>query len=189
MDNCFNTSISYATIGCTVICLFSELAFHHSRCSHCLQLLAEHEHAVGLRLLHGLQKTYRASCRHLHMTRSLPHRVHLTYGEFLLVSLSVAPEILWWWTRKEWQGRLPSCTSSNAQKWGAWPHAMQWVQCCHQLCLKEFKFSGTNVFRMSNPSPLYHLLEKGWRWFHSWFIHCVLNTSLSKVEWGVQPQS
>jgi hypothetical protein len=81
----------------TVICLFSKLAFHHVKCSHHLQLLAECEHTVGSRLPHGLQKTYYASCRYMHMTGSLLHRVHLTYGDFLLVSPSLAPGI--WWYR------------------------------------------------------------------------------------------
>jgi hypothetical protein len=56
--------------------------------------------------------------RHLYGTRSLPYTVHLTYEEFLLVSLSLSLGI-WWYSTvllKEWQGMMPSCTSSNAQK-------------------------------------------------------------------------
>jgi hypothetical protein len=43
---------------------------------------------------------------------------------------------------------VPSCTSYNAQKWGAWPPARQWVQCCHELSIEEFcSISGAHIFR------------------------------------------
>jgi hypothetical protein len=57
------------------------------QCSHHIQQLAEHEHA-GLRRHYRFQKTSCAAHnRHLHVTRSLPSAVHLTYEELLLVSL------------------------------------------------------------------------------------------------------
>jgi hypothetical protein len=55
--------------------------------------LAEHEHAVGSRLLYGLQKIYPTNHRQLRMAGYLPHTVHLTYEEFLLASLSLSLEI------------------------------------------------------------------------------------------------
>jgi hypothetical protein len=58
--------------------------FQRDECSYCVQLLAEHE------LLYGLYKTYCTNHSHFHVTGSLPHTVHLTYEEFLLVPLSVS---------------------------------------------------------------------------------------------------
>jgi hypothetical protein len=48
----------------------------------------EHGHAVGLRLLYTFRKLTVLS-QTLAFTGSLPHTVHLTYEEFLLVSLSL----------------------------------------------------------------------------------------------------
>jgi Co/Zn/Cd efflux system component len=39
----------------------------HGECSHGIQMLAEHEHAVGSSLLYSLQKTYCMNRSHLHM--------------------------------------------------------------------------------------------------------------------------
>jgi hypothetical protein len=38
-----------------------------------VELLAEHDYMVGLRLPHSLQKNYCANLRHLHVTGSVPH--------------------------------------------------------------------------------------------------------------------
>jgi hypothetical protein len=56
-------------------------------------LFIECEQAVGSTLLYDLQETYFTNHRHLHMTGFLPHAVHLTYKEFLLVSYSLSPRI------------------------------------------------------------------------------------------------
>jgi hypothetical protein len=55
-----------------------------------MQLLAEPDHVVGLRLVYSHQETCYAIHRHLYVTGSVPHAVSLTYEEFLLVSLSLS---------------------------------------------------------------------------------------------------
>jgi hypothetical protein len=73
MDNCFNT---YATVGCDIVdCNLpvSQISSLTWQCPHHIQLLAECEHAAGLRLLHSLQKTYCTNHRCLHMTVSFQY--------------------------------------------------------------------------------------------------------------------
>jgi hypothetical protein len=82
--------------------------------------------------------------RHVHITVSFSHTVYLTYKEFLLISLSLSQGTSWYSAilHFEWQDLIPSCISSNAPKQvNAWPPAMQWVQCWHQLPTEEFYFS------------------------------------------------
>jgi hypothetical protein len=55
-----------------------------------MQLLAEHDHALGSRLVYSHQKTCYANHRHLYVTGSVPRAVHLTYEKFLLVSLALS---------------------------------------------------------------------------------------------------
>jgi hypothetical protein len=93
MDNSFNIILLLDAISNTVICLFLKISFNVGNVNDHVQLLTEHEHVAGSRLLYGLQKIYRANYSHLHMMGSLPHTVHLTYKQFLLVSLSPSLEI------------------------------------------------------------------------------------------------
>jgi hypothetical protein len=96
-----------------------------------------------------LQKTCCTNHRQLHMTGFRSHTSHWTYEEFLLVLLSLSLGICWYITvlHGESQGLTLPCTSSNAQKRGAWPLAWQWVQCCHQLSIKELYFSGAHIMK------------------------------------------
>jgi hypothetical protein len=121
----------------------------------------------------GPQKSYCTTQRNFHMTGYLSHTVQWTCEEFLLVLLSLSLgiwgyiSVLQW----EWQGLTPSYTSSNAQKQSTWPPARPWVQCCHQLSIKEFYFSDAHIlwenkFRLTLTHPCmfkWNLLQSPYR--------------------------
>lgn len=137
MDNCFNSSNSYATVGLsyTVIHLFPKI-------SSLTQWLFTMNKTFGWAwacffvVFRKLNKVLPPFCAFNLW------RISAGFISFLLGN---------WWNSTvphwEWQGLTPSCMSSNAQKQDAWPLATQRVQYCHQLSIKEFYFLRASVFR------------------------------------------
>jgi hypothetical protein len=110
---------------------------------------------LRLNLLYGRHGSYYTDHRHLNVIKYLSHTENLTYEEFLLVSLSLS---IWIWgysalLHNERQGLPPFCTTSNAQKPGACPSAMQYIQCCHNLYITELFFCA-HIFKGGKKSTL-----------------------------------
>jgi hypothetical protein len=120
-------------------------------CPSLTQLLADPEHAVGSRLICGLQKTYCTKHTHLHVTGSLsPHCA------FDLRRISRALILCHY----EYDDTAQFCTRSDK----IWRNLIlvevhrsemhDHLQCCYQLCIREFYFSGAYVCREELKSGL-----------------------------------